>query len=135
MTDEVTQLIRTLEQVRYDAMIAADIAALDGLLAPELIYTHSNGERDSKGSYLDRVQGAHFVYHSISHRVEEVIVYPHTAIVTGIMQADVTVAGQRRQLNNNNLAVWIRREGRWCLSAYQPTPISNTASPGAPAST
>lgn len=134
MKDEVTQLIRTLEQARYDAMIAADITALDGLLAPELIYTHSNGERDSKGSYLERVQGAHFLYHSISHRVEEVIVYPQTVIVTGVMQADVTVAGQRRQLNNNNLAVWTSSEGRWRLSAYQPTPVSHSATPGAPAS-
>lgn len=135
MKDEVAQLIRTLEQARYDAMITADTAALDELLAPELIYTHSNGERDSKSSYLDRVRAAHFVYHSISHSVEDVIVYPQAAVVTGIMRADVTVAGQRRQLNNNNLAVWTRSERRWCLSAYQPTPISGVSSPAAPSST
>lgn len=54
MTEEVAQLIRTLERERYEAMLSADLPKLDKLLHPKLICMHSNGDRDDKRSYWIR---------------------------------------------------------------------------------
>lgn len=45
-----TTEIKTLEDRRYKAMLNNDVATLDQLLSDKLVYTHSNGQRDTKGS-------------------------------------------------------------------------------------
>jgi ketosteroid isomerase-like protein len=46
----------------------------------------------------------------------------NTALVIGQMNADLTVNGSSKKLNNNVLAVWIKDTGDWKFVAYQPTP-------------
>ena len=45
--------LRQAEQARFDANISADAKALNELLADNLEYTHSNGDLDSKTSFID----------------------------------------------------------------------------------
>jgi len=40
------------DDARYRAMIAGDVARLDGLLSPDLVYTHSDGKSENKSEYL-----------------------------------------------------------------------------------
>jgi hypothetical protein len=65
--DVVAKQISALEARRYRAMTDADIAALEELLAADLVYTHSNATSDSKQSYLDKVASGHFDYGPIDH--------------------------------------------------------------------
>ena len=44
--------IERLEDERYDAMLSKNVTALDRLLHEDLLYVHSSGVADSKGSYL-----------------------------------------------------------------------------------
>jgi hypothetical protein len=64
--------IRQLEDERYQAMLDGDVETLDRLLSPRLSYTHSNGDRDSKESYLRKVRDRYFVYRSIAHPVHRI---------------------------------------------------------------
>ena len=45
--------VRAAEATRIQAMLAADFAAVDRLLADELTYTHSNAKQDNKAAYLE----------------------------------------------------------------------------------
>ena len=38
------------------------------------------------------------------------------------MNADLTVGGRSKRLNNASLAVWVREGSSWKFIAYQPTP-------------
>jgi len=116
------QQIIDLEEERYRAMLDGDAAALDRLCWDELVYTHSNSDRDSKASYLEKVKSGHFTYHWIEHPVETLQVGPDWAIITGQMRAHVTNNGEERHLNNACLAVWAKVDGEWKFAAYQPTP-------------
>ncbi len=115
--------IRELEDRRYAAMIAGDADTLDALLSERLVYCHSNAERDSKASYLQRVRDQTFVYESIEHPVEAIIVATGAVVVVGAMIARGYWSGELRQLRNASLAVWARELDGWRLVAYQPTPI------------
>jgi Domain of unknown function (DUF4440) len=64
--------IKALEDRRYDAMLGNDLATLDRLLSEQLVYTHSNGQRDTKDAYLKRVESGHFKYFAISRPEEEI---------------------------------------------------------------
>lgn len=119
MSDEILEL----ETRRYAAMRAGDVAALRDLLADDLVYTHSFGDRDSKTSYLDKVAAGVFRYGEIRRSEEQVLIHGDSATVVGRMGADVHVAGTLRRLDNRFLAIWVRQGGRWQFLAYQPTPM------------
>jgi ketosteroid isomerase-like protein len=121
-TDEdVAEQIRALEARRYQAVTAGDLAALDELLAADLVYTHSDAKADSKQSYLEKLAAGHFKYGPISHPEHSIVVHGDCALVFGDMRGEVQIAGQLRVLNSRSLAVWGRENGSWVLLAFQPT--------------
>jgi hypothetical protein len=44
-------------------------------------------------------------------------------VLTGKMNAEVSVGDQTRSLSNGRLTVYRRANGEWKLLAYQPTPL------------
>ena len=62
----------------------------------------------------------------IEHPVEDVVLLGDTALVFGQMNADLTVNGTDKTLNNNALAVWTKEHGIWKFVAYQPTPRAHS---------
>jgi ketosteroid isomerase-like protein len=122
--DATIALIRELEDQRYAAMLTSDLDGLNRLLSDRLVYSHSNAERDSKASYLDRVRDGTFVYESIQHPEEKIILADGAAVVIGTMIAKAYWSGELKTLRNGACAVWAKEEdGQWRLIAYQPTPI------------
>jgi ketosteroid isomerase-like protein len=109
------------EDLRYRAMIDADLATLDRLLDDRVSYAHSSGVRDTKAEYLAKVRSGYYVYRRIDHPVERVEIVGDTAIVVGRMTADLTVDGTPKTIDNLALAVWARTAGGWRLLAYAPT--------------
>ncbi|RKT55594.1 nuclear transport factor 2 family protein [Saccharothrix australiensis] len=119
--------ILELEARRYRAVVDAEFDAFRELCHPDLVYTHSDGSRDSIGSYLDKCASGHYVYHQVDHPVDDVLVTGDTAVVVGRMNASITAGGKRKRLVNNSIAVWVRENGTWLLLAYQPTPRPDAA--------
>jgi ketosteroid isomerase-like protein len=122
-TDDVTaKQISALEDRRYQAMTDADIATLDELFSPDLVYTHSDATSDSKQSYLDRVATGFFTYGPMTHPEHSIVVRGDCALVFHDMRGEVLVNHEtKRVLNSRSLAVWVREDGNWALLAFQPT--------------
>lgn len=121
--DDVTaKQISALEARRYQAMTEADIATLDELFSPDLVYTHSDATADSKQSYLDRLATGFFDYGPMTHPEHSILVRGDCALVFHDMRGEVLVNHeQKRVLNSRSLAVWVREDGNWTLLAFQPT--------------
>jgi hypothetical protein len=117
--------IKALEERRYRAMIEGDVVVLGEICSNDLIYTHSMGDHDDKGSYLQKVGSRYFKYHEITHPADRILVVDGAALVTGRMTAKVSVEGEVKHIDNRYLAVWAREHGDWKFVAYQPTPIIN----------
>jgi uncharacterized protein (TIGR02246 family) len=120
---ETGELIRSAEDRRYAAMVAADVDTLAGLLSDDVVYTHSSGTRDDKQALLSKISGGSLVYVEVQHPVAQVIVLGEAVLVIGEMHADIVVGGQPRRLDNATLAVWAAQDGGWRLAAFQPTPL------------
>ena len=52
------QLVIDLDRQRMEAMARKDLAALDALIAADLVYTHSTARLDTKESLLAAMQSA-----------------------------------------------------------------------------
>lgn len=122
-------LIQDLENKRYEAVLAQDLDTLKSLCHAELIYGHTGGNRDSLSTYVNKLRTGTLRYHRIDHPVENIVLIGDTALVIGQMNADLTVDGTNKTINNSALAVWTRTGGHWKLSAYQPTPMTGHAVP------
>jgi ketosteroid isomerase-like protein len=123
VTDDDVRAVLAADDLRYQAMLEADLATMDRLCSDQLSYTHSSGVRDTKAEYFAKVRSGYYDYLRIDHPVERVEVHGDTAIVVGRMTADLTVDGTPKTIDNLALAVWSRAGGEWRLLAYAPSPL------------
>jgi len=100
--------VRKLEEQRYRAMIAADLATLDELLDESLTYTHSSGVIDTKATYMAGVRDKIWEYKNIARENERVVLRGNAALVFCRLRIDVVVRGAPRKVDSNALAVWVR---------------------------
>jgi ketosteroid isomerase-like protein len=114
--------IRSHEDRRFQAMVAADVAALEALLGDDLVYTHSSASLDTKASLIEGIRTGRFSYQKIERPREEIRVYGPSAVVTG--QARIELGGASpRVLNLRYTDVWVKRERGWQMVAWQSTPM------------
>jgi ketosteroid isomerase-like protein len=120
---DLAQTLRGLEDRRFKAMIDADMAALDQLLADSLVYTHSYGGSDSKASYLDGIRSKKWVYRKIERPVENIQVHGDCAVITGRSRIELIAEGKPKTLNSAYTNVWIKGPKGWQMVAWQSTPL------------
>jgi hypothetical protein len=121
--ETVEQLIRKLEEQRFEAIVQRDFDQFVSLAHPDLVYVHSSGVVDSLAQYLEKCRSGYYVYQSIDHPIDEIRQYGDTVLVIGGMNADLIINGEQRFLKNKSLAIWTMAEGRWKFTVYQATPI------------
>jgi ketosteroid isomerase-like protein len=112
---------------RFAAMVRADSAELDRLLADDLTYVHSTGELNDRTQFLASISSKTTQYRSIEPGETDVRVYGDTAVVTGRAAMKVTAKGQDLSFVLQYTAVYVRREGLWKLAAWQSTRLPEAA--------
>ena len=115
--------IRELESRRFRAMIEADAATLQSLLADSMVYTHSTATTDGKASYIAGVTSKKWQYRQIDRPVEDIQVHGDTAVVTGQVRIDILVDGKPKVMNSRYTDVWLKGPKGWQMVAWQSTPI------------
>ena len=123
MTSE--DAILRLEEQRFAAMVAGDVATLERLLDDALTYTHSNGAEDTKASYIAGVRDKLWEYKSISRENERVMLRGDAALVFCRLRIELLVRGTPRKVDANVLGVWVRCGAEWRLLAIHSTPAAN----------
>ena len=116
-----SEAVRAAESQRLRALVTADYAALDRLLADDLTYTHSTAKLDTKATYLEPLVSGRTRYQSLEPSDVQVRVYGTTGVVTGILRSVALVAGKESRTNMRFTNVWVRRDGRWQMVAWQST--------------
>lgn len=125
----MVQEVLYAEEQRRQAMLAGDCAALQALLADDMVYVHSTAASDSKTTYLAKLQSGSLRYLSLQFDNLQVRLAGHSAVVTGRMSAEVGKDGQARQVRSLFMTVWsVDSDGRapaqWKLHAHQGTPAT-----------
>lgn len=100
--------VRSLEERRYAAMVAGDVATLEKLIDDALTYTHSSGVVDTKASYIAGVRDKVWEYKTITRDHERVVIRGACGLVFCRLRIDLDVRGVPRKVDSNALAVWVQ---------------------------
>ena len=122
------QAVLAAEECRRQALLSADLEALQGLLADALVYVHSTAASDSKDSYLAKLRSGGLRYQALQFddvQARLLGTAGDAAVVTGRMAAQVLKDGQVRAVRSLFMTVWARSAaaGDWQLCAHQGTPL------------
>ena len=123
MNQAVADVILANEAKRCEALLAADLSALEPLLSERLAFGHANAVTDDKAQLLTKMASGNIVYQTLGVTDTRIIELGETVLLLSRLTAQVTVGGQEKLIDNQTLSVWVNEAGQWRLVAYQPTPI------------
>ena len=117
--DARTAGLRAAEIKRFEANVNADAKTLGQLLDDGLEYVHSNGELDSKQSFIESLTSGRRDYASTVADIESVRILGAVAIIRGKAKVTVIDAGTSRDLHIGYTDVWVWKDGRWQMTAWR----------------
>lgn len=130
LADALKAAVLRADETRVYAMLAADTAALDDMLAPDCLYVHSNGATQTKPQFLAALKSGQIKYSALRYVAPpQVRLYGEAAVLHGTTQ--IEVAGSDGKTVKPTLlitAVYAMLNDRWQLVSYQST--NAPASPG-----
>lgn len=123
VADVVKAAVLRVDETRIYALLAADTAALDDLLAPDCVYVHSNGLAQTKSQFLAALKAGQIKYASLRYVAPpQVRLYGETAVLQATAQIEVTGPdGKTLKPTLVITAVYAMVNDRWQLASYQST--------------
>jgi hypothetical protein len=110
-----------LDKKRMQAMSEKDVAALETLLADDLIYTHSSARVDSKQSLIANMTSGATVYSSIEPSEVKAQDLGDTVVLTGVAWIKVASRGKQLDFGVRFTDAYAKRSGRWQMVVWQST--------------
>jgi hypothetical protein len=119
-----TQIITDRENELYQAMLAFDYPALDGILSDQLCYIHSTGVAETKAEYFDAMRRGLYEYGAITIVSNRTRLFDDAAFTDGVMEMLVGANGTAKDIIRLlHVLVWQRESGVWRLLFRQATRI------------
>jgi hypothetical protein len=112
-------MLRAAELARFEANVSADAKVLGELLDDALEYAHSNGELDSKQSFIDSLTTGKRDYASTKADIETIRILGDVAIIRGKAKVTVIEQGGARDLHIGYTDVWLWKDGKWRMTAWR----------------
>jgi len=111
------------EDARYAAQTSNDLAAMDKLYSPDLVYIHSSAIVDNKQSYIESMRTG-TVQYKVMRRSDVVVrTFGCIAILTGNGNYDVSVNGKDMNVQLRFHSIWQKKDGQLQFVSWQSTRI------------
>ena len=119
---DLTQLVKDFNA----ALVKADTAFLDKVLAPDFVHYRPRGDIENRAQYLDNRKNGRVDFDSLVADEIKVRFYGDTAIVT--YRSTAKGKDQHGAIDEQRLwsRVFVRRDGRWQLVHSQGTTIQKS---------
>ena len=118
------QAVRASMDQFAKAVVGKDKATLERLMADSILYSHSNGNLDTKAAFIDNVMKETPKYEGFDYGDEKILIYGNTAVVRGKITVKDLLNGQRRTLELNAMQIWLRGSQGWTMIARQSTRLN-----------
>jgi ketosteroid isomerase-like protein len=116
-------MVIELDRKRMAAMAEKDAATLQGVLADDLIYTHSSARMDTKASLIRNMQSGATVYSSVVPSDVVAQDCGDAVVLTGVARIKVTSSGNPMSFGVRFTDVWAKRGGSWQMVTWQSTKL------------
>lgn len=121
-TFEIEQHVRQLNDDWVKAMMRADSATLDRIMADDFFFTYPL-EGDDKAQFISDVTSGDLKIEHITREQLNVRVFGHTAVLTARDSATWLYHGRELAGQYKILTVFAERNGQWQLCAIQACPM------------
>lgn len=111
------------QQKRFRAMVEADRAALEALLADDLVYIHTTGVIDTKSSLIDSVVSGAIDYTRLVPTDTTLRFAGNAAIITGSADLGVIAGGKTHEASIRFTEVYVDAGDGWRLVSWQSTRV------------
>ena len=112
--------VSAAHDARVAAMLAPTREKLDAVLSPDLRYTHSNGQIDSKTSLIESLLDGSAKYMKYQfHECTFTFPAPGIALMAGSFDVKAVVKGNAADSTISFLGVWRLEKGEWKFLAWQ----------------
>jgi hypothetical protein len=112
--------VHAANDARVAAMLAPTREKLEAVLSPDLRYTHSNGQIDTKASLIDSLLDGSAKYLKYDfHERTVTFPAPGIALMAGRFDVKAVVKGNAAESTISFLAVWRLEQGEWKFLAWQ----------------
>jgi hypothetical protein len=112
--------VTAANDARVAAMLAPTREKLEAVLSPDLRYTHSNGQIDSKATLIDSLIDGSAKYTKYNfHECSFTFPAPGIALMAGRFDVKAVVKGNAAESTISFLAVWRLEKGEWRFLAWQ----------------
>jgi len=115
--------VESAQRERIDAMMRQDVKSLDMMLDDDFTYAHIGGDLQTRPQFLNTIKKEQLVYESIAPTAVRVRVYDGLALVTGREDMRVRNSAGLSAFSVRFTEVYVRRDGRWLLTAWQTKPL------------
>lgn len=116
-----SEKIIELDRHRMAAMGKGDLAALDRLIADDLIYVHSSARVDTKTTLLGAMKSGTTVYQSVVPSDVVAQDLGDAVVLTGVAAIKVTSGGNAMSFTVRFVDVYANRAGNWQMVTWQST--------------
>jgi ketosteroid isomerase-like protein len=116
MSDDEATVAKRLETFRA-AQFTADAKALEGLCAPELSYSHSDGHVEDKATFIKNATSPASKMLSLTYENPWIRVVGDVAIVRfhWLGESETVPDGKKSATNLHILMTWQKQDGAWKL--------------------
>jgi hypothetical protein len=112
------------QRERFEAMLKQNAVLLATLLDDDLTYVHTGGDLQNKAQFVELIRSKELIYESIEPSDVLVRVHDGSAVVTGRSHMRVRNPTGVSSFWIRFTEVYIRRDRRWLLTAWQATRIA-----------
>jgi hypothetical protein len=124
MPQSAEDAVAAVEQRRIEALLTADIRALDEIIDAQCTHIESNGTARTKAAFLAEVAKRAFSFDLFEIEENHIRIFGETAVVAGTYRNIVRVQGTPNPVKHaRHLRVYVNYGGNWKLVAHQATEI------------
>ncbi|MEP9350740.1 nuclear transport factor 2 family protein [Xanthobacter sp. KR7-225] len=99
-------IVLELEASRRQAMLNGAEDDLDRLLAEDMLWVHGSSAVDGKSSFIAKFRAGDLRCFDLDYTEPSIRLYGRTALVSGTVNMDVAILGERRRSTNRYVCVW-----------------------------
>jgi ketosteroid isomerase-like protein len=118
------QKIIELDRQRMAAMAGKDVAALNKVLADDLIYTHSSARLDTKKSLIGAMESGTTVYTAVEPSDVVAQDLGDVVVLTGVAAISVNSGGTANSFRVRFTDVYANKGGQWQMVTWQSTRLA-----------